>query len=294
MKHHVIDVHNHPNWHGHNLAALVRNMDEHGIEKTWLLGWELPRQEYDQACPGYYVHMDPRGIGAALDLVVQGLERYPDRFIGGWAPDPRDRYARARLEAAVKIHGIRVYGELKCRMRYDDPDAIAMYRFCGELGLPVLFHLQCDPHTVAKQAAKRDNWLEWYGGDLAVVDTICELCPDTRFIGHGPGFWREISGDADATDAGYPSGPVTPDGHLVQVLRRRANLYCDLSAGSGCNALARDLAHARAFVHEFQDRILFGRDYFDARQFETLDKLGLSPETEAKIYRDNALRLVPA
>lgn len=294
MKPSVIDVHNHPNWHGHNLEALVRNMDEHGIEKTWLLSWEQPAREYAQACPGYYAHMDPRGVGAPLDLVVQGLERFPGRFVGGWAPDPRDRFARARLEAAVRIHGIRVYGELKCRMRYDDPDAIAMFRFCGELGLPVLFHLQCDAHAVAKQAAGRDVWVEWYGGDFAVVETICESCPGTRFIGHGPGFWKEISGDAATTDASYPTGPVVPEGRLSRALRRYPNLHCDLSAGSGCNALARDLDHARAFVREFQDRILFGRDYFDARQFEVLDRLDLPGEIEENIYRRNAERLLPA
>lgn len=292
MQRSVIDIHNHPNWHGHNLAALVRNMDEYGIAKTWLLGWEQPEFEYAQACPGYYAHMDPRGVAAPLDLVIQGLERYPDRFIGGWAPDPRDRFARARLQAAVKIHGIRVYGELKCRMRYDNADAIAMYRFCGELGLPVLFHLQCDRHAVAKQAANRDAWIEWYGGDMDVVETMCRLCPDTTFIGHGPGFWRDISGDADATDSGYPTGPVTPDGKLVLALRRYPNLHCDLSAGSGCNALARDLDHARPFVLEFQDRIMFGRDYFDGRQIEVLDKLDLPPEVAEKVYHGNAERLV--
>jgi len=294
MKRRVVDIHNHPNWHGHNLEAIIRNMDEYGIDKTWLLGWEQPESEYAQACPSYYAHMDPRGVGAPLDLVIQGLERYPDRFVGGWAPDPRDRFARARLQAAVKIHGIRVYGELKCRMRFDNPDAIAMYRFCGELGLPVLFHLQCDRHAVAKQAANRDTWVEWYGGDLSVVETMCQLCPDTTFIGHGPGFWRDISGDADDTNAGYPTGPVTPDGALVLALRRHGNLHCDLSAGSGCNALARDLTHARAFVLEFQDRIMFGRASFAGRQFEVLDQLDLPPEVAEKVYHANAERLVPA
>ena len=142
MAHTIIDCHNHPNWHHHNVDALVRNMDTHGIAKTWLLGWDINQKEYDQACPSYYRGMDPRGIAAGIDLVVEGLHRHPDRFIGGWAPDPRDRHARARFRAAVEIHGIRVYGELKCRMRFDDPDAIAMYRLCGELKAPVLFHLQ--------------------------------------------------------------------------------------------------------------------------------------------------------
>ena len=288
----VIDIHNHPNWHGHNIDALVRNMDEYGIEKTWLLGWDQPESEYAQACPTYYACMDPRGVAAPLDLVIQGLERHPDRFVGGWAVDPRDRFARARLQAAVNIHGIRVYGELKVRMRFDNPDAIAMYRFCGKLGLPVLFHLQCTRHSIETQAASRDTWVEWYGGDMSVVETICKLCPDTNFIGHGPGFWREISGDAAETDSGYPKGPVTPGGNLVNALRSCPNLHCDLSAGSGCNGLARDLDHARPFVLEFQDRIMFGRDYFDGAQFDVLAKLDLPEDVQEKVFHLNAEGLI--
>lgn len=38
------------------------------------------------------------------------------------------------------------------------------------------------------------------------------------------------------------------------------NLYGDLSANSGCNALKRDPEHAVKFLNEFQDRLLFGTD----------------------------------
>ncbi|MCK5804675.1 MAG: amidohydrolase family protein [Lentisphaeria bacterium] len=292
IPHTVIDVHNHPNWHGHNVDALIANMDEHGIAKTWLLSWELPEAEYNQACPNYYQHMDPRGVGASLDLVLRGLEKYPNRLVGGWAPDPRDRHARARVKAAATIHGIKVYGELKCRVRYDNPDAIAMFRLCGDLGLPVLFHLQCAPQSVAKQYEDIAVWTEWYGGDMKVIETACRMCPDTTFIGHGPGFWREISGDADEDPSSYPSGPVTPGGELVRILRGCSNLWCDLSAGSGANSLGRDLEHATTFVEEFQDRILFGRDYFDRSQFDVLAKLSLSDPVQEKIFHGNAERLL--
>ncbi len=294
MERTLIDCHNHPCWHGHDLDALVRNMDEHGIARTWLLSWELPQKEYDQACPGYYRAMDPRRLAAPLDLVVEGLHRYPDRFLGGWAPDPRDRWARARFQAAVEIHRIRVYGELKCRMRYDDPDAIAMYRLCGKLRTPVLFHLQCAPSDVEAQARDINAWVEWYGGDLRVVETICKACPETVFIGHGPGFWREMSGDCDKDPSSYPKGPVAPGGRLIEVLRACPNLYCDISAGSGANGIGRDLDNGRRFCLEFQDRILFGRDYFDRQQMDVLARLGLDSAVLEKIYHLNAERLVPA
>ncbi len=291
MPRRVIDIHNHPNWHGHDVDTLVRNMDQHGIEKTWLLSWEISREEFN-AAPVYHECMDPRGLCAPLWMVVEGMHRHPARFIGGWAPDPRDRYVRAKLKSAVKIHGIKVYGELKCRMRYDDPDAIAVYRYCGKIGMPVLFHLQDDVLPVKPFDESIQSWPEWYGGDIGVVDTMCRLCPDTNFIGHAPGFWRAISGDSPRDPAGYPKGPVKPGGALIKLLRKHKNLHCDLSAGSGANALERDLRHARKFVLEFQDRIMFGRDYFDRRQFNVLEKLELPDRATDKVCSENAERLI--
>ncbi|MFA5865573.1 MAG: amidohydrolase family protein [Phycisphaerae bacterium] len=287
----IIDIHNHPNWHGHNIDKLVKNMDEHGIEKTWLLAWEISEKEFDFS-PYYHEHMDPRGLCAPLWMVIEGVQKYPDRFIGGWAPDPRDRYVRPKLKAAVKIHGIKVYGELKCRMRYDSPDAIATFRYCGELGMPVLFHLECPQIILKRFNESIYAWPEWYGGDMSAVDNICRLCPDTNFIGHGPGFWREMSAGADESEEGYPSGPVKPGGRLVESLRKYINLHCDLSAGSGCNALSRDFDHAKKFVMEFQDRIMFGRDYFDRSQMDVLDHLNLPDEVQEKLYHLNAERLI--
>jgi len=287
----IIDDHNHPNWYGYTHEKLVANMDEHGIEKTWLLSWEISPEEL-AANPYYYECMDPRGVAAPLNIVIEGLHRFPDRFIGGWAPDPRDRYVRAKLKAAVKIHGIKVCGELKCRMRYDNPDAIAMFRFCGQLGIPVLFHLECVKFILEKQCSDIYQWCEWYGGDMSVVENMCRLCPDTQFIGHGPGFWAEISGDVDQIDNQWASGPVQPGGRLIAALRKYKNLHCDLSAGSGANSLSRDVAHAKRFVEEFQDRILFGRDYFDRAQLDALEKLELSLPVQEKVFYRNAEALI--
>ncbi|MCX7016612.1 MAG: amidohydrolase family protein [Candidatus Sumerlaeota bacterium] len=287
----IIDVHNHPNWHGRNVDALVANMDEMGIEKTWLLSWDMPPAEAEFTA-AHFRAMDPRGLCAPLGLVVEGLQRHPDRFLGGWAPDPRDRHARARLEAAVELHGIRVCGELKVRMMYDNPDAIALYRHCAKLGLPVLFHLEFRPASHERFDADLNGWPEWYGGGLSVVETMCRLCPDTTFIGHGPGFWREIAGDADSVPELYPQGPVAPGGALIDLLRAHENLYCDLSAGSGCNALARDVDHARRFVMEFQNRLLFGRDQFDRGLLDVLESLRLGKRAMDKILRGNAERLL--
>lgn len=287
----IIDAHNHPNWHGMDIDALVANMDDHGIEKTWLLSWEISKEEFD-AQPIYHGVMDPRGLSAPLWMVVEGLHKYPDRFIGGWAPDPRERHVRAKLKAAVDIHGIKVYGELKCRMRYDNPDAIATFRYCAELSLPVLFHLEAPAFSMKKMYSDPNQWAEWYGGDMSVVDNMCRLCPKTKFIGHGPGFWMEISPDADRRTDLYPRGRVAPGGRLTKLMRKYRNLYCDLSAGSGCNALTRDMKHAKIFITEFQNRIIFGRDNFNSNLLDTLEKLKLDKKIMNGILYRNAEKLL--
>jgi len=291
MPRRIIDIHNHPNWNGLDIDGLVSDMDKYGIEKTWLLSWDISQKEFDLV-PSYHAHCDPRGVAMPLWGVVEGLHKHPDRFIPGWAPDPRDRYVRAKLKAAVDVHGIKVYGELKCRMRYDNPDAIAVFRYCGEIGLPVLFHLQCTGYILEQQCKGPYEWPPWYGGDISVVENMCRLCPHTHFIGHGPGFWREISGDADDNAEAYPADRVTATGRLVSLLREHENLHCDLSAGSGCNALARDLPHAGRFLAEFQDRILFGRDNSGRRHLDVLDKLELNEKIMDKILHLNAEKFI--
>jgi hypothetical protein len=290
MKDRIIDAHNHPNWHGHNLDRIVKNMDEYGIEKTWLLTWEATEKEVS-VIPNNHPYWDPRGVFAPLFMVVEGLEKYPDRFIGGWAPDPRDRHSRAKLKAGVAIHGIKVYGELKFRMKYDDPDAIAMYRYCAELGLPVLFHLECPSFLQNTYAESNLEWPEWYGGDISVVENMCRLCPETIFIGHASGFWREISGDADQIPARYPQGPVMPGGKLTDLFRKYDNIYGDISA-SGTMMLERDIEFSRKFFMEFQDRILFGRDFFDGMQHDLIKKLDLPEDVQKKVMRTNAEKLL--
>jgi predicted TIM-barrel fold metal-dependent hydrolase len=290
MPRRIIDTHNHPNWLGMDVDALVRNMDERGIEKTWLLSWEIPPAEYETEAY-YYKTLDPRAVGMPLWMIVDGLKAYPDRFIGGWAPDFRDRHARLKLYQAVKMHGIKVYGELKLRTRYDHPDGIAMYRHCGQLGLPVVLHLECPESVLAKESESPESWPPWYGGDISTLENMCRLCPDTQFLGHAPGFWREISGDAAQDPERYPKGPVTPGGRLLDLMRKYPNLNCDLSAGSAMTALNRDLGVTRQFVVEFQDRIVFARDDFGRAQMDLLEKLALDDAILDKTFSANAERL---
>jgi len=283
----IVDIHNHPYWLGHNPRRMVENMDRQGIERTWLLSWEVPE---DEISPDYYASLNPLGIGIPFADVVRACEAFPDRFLAGYAIDPRRPYAREKLRSAVALHGVRVYGELKLRAHYDDPDFIAMYRLCGELGLPVVFHLD----VVLPRGSVQTTRQWWYGGHIQNVERALKECPGTTFLGHSPGFWREVSGDAEAEPQAYPKGkPVRPGGKMLELLDKHPNLGCDLSAGSGHVALSRDLEFTRKFLIDYQDRCFFGRDDMDSKLFELLMKLSLPEPVLGKILSGNAYRLVP-
>ena len=266
----IIDCHNHPDWHGHDLSRCLANMDRYGIAMTWLLSWECPRDEFDphyfKVCP----HVDATGP-MPFSRCLYYKERAPDRFVLGYAPDPRRPEAIDLLEAAINVHGVQVYGELKLRMCYDNPDALRMYRYCGEKGLPVTVHI--DYEFDSGHRYPRPNW--WYGGGFDAFARAVRACPQTAFLGHAPGFWAHISGDDKYDKEPYPSGRVEPGGRVSALLRECPNLYCDLSAGSGCRALGRDPEFAKDFLVEFQDRILYGRDYFDKHNQADMNSLGL-------------------
>lgn len=283
----VIDSHNHPDWHGHNLERFLQNMRNHGIDKTWLLTWDCPESEYS---PSYHNVLPPAesdGGPIPFGRVLRYMERAPDSFVPGYAPDPRRPDAVDRLKAAVEIHGVKIYGELKLRMMYDNPDALRMYRACGELGLPVVVHIDYEFDTGVTYP--RPNY--WYGGGIEALERAVAACPDTVFLGHAPGFWAHISGDRKYDKEAYPEGTVAPGGKVVEMMRTYPNLHCDLSAGSGFTALNRDHEHARTFLTEFQDRILFGRDFFDSRLHDLLKSLSLPNEAMDKIMFGNSIRL---
>ena len=284
----IIDAHNHPDWHGHDLNKFLANMETYGIEKTWLYSWECPPDEFD---PGPYntVSMTHEGYPIPFTACLRYKQAAPEKFVLCYAPDPRRPDAIDQLQAAMDLHGVRVYGELKLRLMFDDLDALRLYRFCGEKGLPVAVHIDYPLETGQKYP--RPNW--WYGGGIEPFERAVQACPETIFIGHAPGFWSHISADGQHDKVDYPEGEVVPGGKVQQMFRDYPNLWADLSAGSALNALTRDREHAIDFLLEFQDRLLYGRDYFDNRLQEFLNSLELPETVMAKLYHENALRLVP-
>jgi predicted TIM-barrel fold metal-dependent hydrolase len=253
--------------------GLIRWMDEHNVARAVVLPLVSPESSS-------YLNLTEHALEAA--------KRFPDRLIPFCCIDPRTSYngGKAGLRSMLKDYvdqGAKGFGEHKAGLPIDDARMMALYEACAELKLPVLFHM--------------DNLRGMDTPGLPGLGRVLKAFPGVDFLGHGPGFWASISGDAGVKDlGGYPAGPVKPGGALDRLFDAHPNLWGDLSAGSGAGALTRDREFARSFLNRRAERLLFGTDYLKpgqaVPQFEVLASFELSPEVRARIERGNAGRLL--
>lgn len=292
----IIDSHQHVFWHGRDDAGLVADMDENQIDLAWLLTWEIPRHPWYADNADYHRLLNPARLrpdgthpGVPLEDLLLARSRYPNRFILGYCPDPQQERAIDLFEAACDMHGIQVCGEWKFRIPFDDPRCLQLFRAAGRLHAPVVLHLDVPYLVEAGQPAYQPKW---YGGTIANLERALQACPQTNFIAHAPGFWREISGDADTDSNIYPTGPVATGGRLFQLLDRYPNLYADLSAGSGLSALKRDPRITVDLLTRYSSRLLFGRDTYGNALDAFLKSLPLNQPVRDQIYGINAQALL--
>jgi len=245
----VIDCHQHVNFPGYDVDRLISHLDNLGVGKAWLHTWE----SIDGSLELRYKHL-------SIEEVWNAYEKYPDRFIPFYAVDPRREDAEERLRKWVN-KGVKGYGEHKVRIRIDNPDSVRMYKLCGELKLPLLFHMD---------VSLPDNPRFWYNMDIDGLEKVLKECPKTIFVAHGPGWWRYISKDAEKRKELYPKGKVGEGGKVVEMLEKYPNLYADISANSGLNALTRDEKFGIDFVERFHKKLLYGTDCYDSKHLEYL------------------------
>lgn len=223
------------------------------------------------------------------DFVLAQTAPFRDRLIPFCSVDPRTSYSGGRkgLVEMLKKYvdaGAKGFGEHKPGVPIDDPRSMEIYAACSELKLPLLFHI--------------DNLRNMDKPGLPGLAKAIEANPGCNFIGHGPGWWASISGGiTEAELGGYPKGKVAPGGAMDALMEKYPNIYADLSAGSGAGAISRDLDFGREFLIRRQNRIMFGTDFLAPKQgvpqFELFEqKLKLPEEVQAKIFRDNARRVL--
>lgn len=273
-----IDFHTHigPLWYGREPLSPVEMigwMDQHEVEKIIVLPLESPESS------SYYI----------LTETVLGIcAQFPERLIPFCVidarmslPDP-DRTVPEIIREFVG-RGARGIGEVKVGLPIDDPQLQRLYQAANELELPILLHLDSLRCTDDEH--------------LSGLEAMLQAYPKATFIGHAPGFWSAISGDMTfAERGGYPKRPVAPGGAVERLLTQYDNLYGDLSAGSGHNAITRDPEYGRGFLERCHQQLLFATDMLmkgqETPQFEMMDQMALPPEVHHAIARGNAERLL--
>jgi predicted TIM-barrel fold metal-dependent hydrolase len=204
-----------------------------------------------------FAHNDGSGVAKAVllanlrmaDQAKAEIALRPDRFVWFVAADPSQPGNFAALEKALD-GGARGVGEMKSHTEADAKDMRRVYDMCAERKVPVLIHFQ-----ETSKFTGEEGWNTGY----ARFDKVLKAHKKTTFIGHANFFWAAISTEL-ARESEYPAGPVKRGGMTDKWLADFPNLYGDLSANSGNNALSRDKEFARDFLRRHQNKLMFGSD----------------------------------
>lgn len=307
----VIDMHSHPYAKTpEQVDQWVRTMDEVGIEKTILL---------------------TGASGAAFDAVRELYSGHPGRFelwcgfaLAGFDKPGGVAAAVKELDRCHRL-GARGVGELVDKgrsggfgrearvagMHPDDPRLDPLFARCAELNMPVNIHV-ADPYWMYLPMDHTNdglmNALRWrldnqkdivdHSGMIEILERTVKRHPRTTFVAcHFANLCYDLS-------------------RLGVLLDTCPNLYADISARYAETATIPRFVSA--FYEKYQDRLLYGTDMgFHPRMYritfrilETLDEhfyeteqfnyhwslhgFGLPESVLRKVYRANALKLIPA
>jgi predicted TIM-barrel fold metal-dependent hydrolase len=167
---------------------------------------------------------------------------HSDRYVRFTSADPAESRAVDVLRGNIRRGAIGI-GEMKYHVAVDSPEMHRVYKLAEEMQVPVLLHFE----------------YETYNTGFERFDKVLKAYPKVNFIGHAQTWWGNVSADLDPLDL-YPKGPVKPGGLTDKLLGDYANLYADLSAGSGLNAITRDPEFYRGFIARHRAKLLWGSD----------------------------------
>jgi predicted TIM-barrel fold metal-dependent hydrolase len=260
---------------------LIKRYDEVGIEKGVVLPGVSPECSY---------------VPQSNEEVIK-IANETGRFIPFCNIDPRalTNSCHAPLGDILKYYkdqGCKGIGEVTANLSFLDPMVQNLFKGAQEAGLPLTFHI----------AARFERIYGLYDDPgLPQLEESLKRFPDLKFFGHSQTFWAEMSSLRNEFDRfGYPDYPIDAEGAVPKLMRKYPNLYGDLSAGSGCNALKRDRAYAIKFMNEFQDRLMFGTDICAPDTPTPLvdfmlnlrDSGDISEDVFNKIAKGNAVRIL--
>lgn len=303
-----IDYHNHLD--AFEPREVLRVMDSCGIERVVNITMRTGKEAFE---------------------IIERYGAFPDRFsVMGWMDwsgvEEPDFFQKsvARLEELAErgVCGIKFWKDLGLSvrdasgemLRIDDERLAPIFEKAAEIGIPVMFHtadpdaffLAIDRHNERyEELAAHPDWGfsdSYYSKDdlLDQRNRVFARHPKTLFVA------------AHLAERGENLA------YVADMLDKYPNVSVDMSARVA--ELGRQPYSARRFFLRYQDRILFGTDLFPEigtyrlhfRFFETEDEyfdypshasrqgrwkicgINLPMDVLRKIYRENALRLLPA
>jgi predicted TIM-barrel fold metal-dependent hydrolase len=248
----IIDIHQHTNyggkrdkeWNvldsGRTHEQLIAHQKAMGVTRTVL----LPAGSFVRQASTH------QGRANGLDGTCSGSEacrqlakEHPEEFVSGANEVPDLSGALETIEKYLKAGAV-VIGEQKFGVACDAPEMQKLYALAEAYRVPVLMHWQ---HTT-------------YNPGFDRFPKMLEKFPNVTFIGHAQTWWANIDKDQQDQSVLYPKTKVRPGGLTDRYLSDYPNLYGDMSAGSGQNALTRDEDHARGFLERHQSKLMFGSD----------------------------------
>ena len=225
------------------------------------------------------------------ETVLHAFHQYSDRVIPFCQTDVRQPDYLQRVRA-YHLLGCRGVGEQKEHVPLNDKRIDNLIAICDELNWPITMHFQDSPKGYNQGLADH-------------LETYLKRYKRVRVIGHAQTWWANISADIPVGQAaGYPKGPVKAGGLLDRLLGEYPNLYADLSAGSGYNALSRDEEFTVGFIERNSSQLIFGSDCpcndgkggdfkgvcYSTRLQKLLEQLVDSDAVLADIMRNNAVQ----
>lgn len=278
----IIDIHQHLNYVGRSDDVLIAHQQALKITTTVLLpaGRPLSRPStHDGVANG--LQAEALGNEACYEFAQRHRGTYV--FAANEVPDLED--TTHEIETYLKRGGVLI-GEQKFGVECDSPAMQRIYALAQEHDVPVLMHWQ----------------FGMYNHGFERFHRVLDKYPKVRFIGHAQTWWANVDRKHADQTVLYPKGPLTAGGLTDRYLADYENMYGDLSAGSGLNALTRDPDFARDFVGRHQNKLLFGSDCNDrdpggpkclgAQILAALARLAPDAVAERKILSGNARRVM--
>jgi len=218
------------------------------------------------------------------DTVLAIARRLPKEYLFFANELPDIPEAKTVLEKYLKLGAIGI-GEQKFPVEADSKAIDLIADIARHHNVPVLLHFQYQTYNLGYENFHK----------------VLARHAKVNFIGHAQTFWGNIDKNLNQADL-YPKTKVTLGGWTDRWLSDYPNLFADMSAGSGLNALMRDEDHAREFLKRHQDKLMYGSDCDDrkvgtercsgVKQIVAIRRLAPSKEVERKILYSNAARVL--